>query len=511
MLIIPLHRAPTRANFPWVTLALILANLFVFAFLQAGDARVEQRALAYYAEQGLAEREFPAYREWLEAQADTAQRREMFDQASAAGVDAFAARLLQDDSRFLVELRADRVITPQDAGYAEWRAQRDEFDRMWNAAFGERWVLQLSQIDVGRMFGSMFLHGSVGHLLGNMLFLALLGLLVEGALGHRLFLMLYLLGGLGAAAFSLWWRWGESGGVLGASGAIAALMGAYCVLWGARKVRFFWWFFVVFDYVKAPALVLLPLWLGWELANLVWNGDARVAFDAHAGGIACGALLALGVRALGWERRDFLDEDEIADAAADDSAALAKAREHIGRLEVHAARALLEPLAQRRPDDLDVLVALYRCARCEAGMPRLVPAACAALGFVARTTIEVRAQKTVYDDFSRVSTAVLPLSGPQWIALLRRWPAIGAGSDAATELIRLIRAAPTDTAIAAAGLAVARDLRARDETVSAGQLLDVIASVGAASDEAAKARLLLADQPVAPAVDVPPSLSRKRR
>src|SRR5690606_22699464 len=139
--------------------------------------------------------------------------------------------------------------------------------------------------------------------------LALIGLLVEGALGHGLFLAVYLLGGMGSALLSLLWRMGETGGALGASGAIAALMGAYCVLWGRRKVRFFWWFFVVFDYVKAPALVLLPVWLGWEVLNMAFNSQANIGFDAHAGGIVCGALLALGVRRLGWERREFLDAD----------------------------------------------------------------------------------------------------------------------------------------------------------------------------------------------------------
>jgi len=170
--------------------------------------------------------------------------------------------------------------------------------------------------------------------------------------------------------FSLAWRWGDAGSALGASGAIAALMGAYCVLRGRRKVRFFWWFFVAFDYVKAPALVLLPFWLGWELVNLFLNKGAHVGFDAHAGGIVCGALLALG-----WERRAFLDEDSIADAAADDRAALAKAQQHLGRLQIPAARALLEPIAARRPDDFDVRVALYRCARYEPRTPRLDAAA----------------------------------------------------------------------------------------------------------------------------------------
>jgi membrane associated rhomboid family serine protease len=459
VLIIPLHRAPTPANFPWVTLALIVANLLVFLCLQSGDERVQERALDYYTQQHLAQWEFPAYRDWLAGHGDSAQRRALFEHFAKSGDIASAAQALQSDSAFLTDLRADALITPQVTGYADWRERRNEFDRLWNTAFTERWMIRFSEFDPRRMLGAMFLHGSIGHLLGNMLFLALLGLLVEGALGHGLFLGVYLLGGLGSAMLSVWWRWGETGTALGASGAIAALMGAYCVLWGTRKVRFFWWFFVVFDYVKAPALVLLPFWLGWELANLLWNKGAHVGFDAHAGGIVCGALLALGVRALHWERRDFLDEDAVADAAADRRAALANAREHIGRLEISAARALLEPLAQARPDDFDVRAALYRCARYEPRTPHLLEAACAVLALPTHGAVEAREQKGIYDDFLKVASKALPLSAAQTIALARRWPAIGAGVDAAKLLAALIERAPATAGLEAACLGVARYLR----------------------------------------------------
>ncbi|GAA0720893.1 rhomboid family intramembrane serine protease [Dokdonella soli] len=492
VLIIPLHRAPTLANFPWITLMLIVANVFVFLGLQSGDARVQERALDYYAQQGLAKWEFPAYRDWLAAHADAGQRRALFERfADADG--AVAIQVLQSDAAFLADLRADKLITPQAKGHADWRERRDEFDRLWNAAFTERWMIHFSDFDPRRMFGAMFLHGGIGHLLGNMLFLALLGLLVEGALGHGLFLAVYLLGGLGSAMLSLLWRWGETGSALGASGAIAALMGAYCVLWGTRKVRFFWWFFVVFDYVKAPALVLLPFWLGWELLNLFWNKGAHVGFDAHAGGIVAGALLSLGARALHWERRDFLDEDAIAEAAADGRAALVKAREHIGRLELPAARALLEPLAAARPEDFEVRVALYRCARYEPRTPRLAEAARAVLAIATHSASEVREQKALYDDYVKAAGGALPLSDERMIAMVRRWPVIGAGADAARLLATLIERAPTTAGLEAACLGVARDLRTRGEPANAKRLLEKVVAAYPQSSEAAKARLLLAD------------------
>jgi membrane associated rhomboid family serine protease len=492
VLILPLHRKPTHANFPWVTLALILANVFVFAFLQSGDDGVRERALDYYSSQGLARWEFPAYREWLEQHAEAGERRAAFDRFAEGGQADLATSIMQSDAEFLGELRADKVIGPSAEDHAQWRQRRDEFDKLWNDGFTEHWLLHFSEFDPRRMFGAMFLHAGIGHLLGNMLFLAFLGLLVEGALGHGLFLAVYLVGGLGSALLSLAWRWGEFGSALGASGAIAALMGAYCVLWGRRNVRFFWWFFVVFDYVKAPALVLLPFWFGWEVLNLLWNKEAHVGFDAHAGGILTGALLALGVRMLGWERRDFLDEDAVTDAANDDRATLAKAQDHLGRLEISAARALLEPVAARRPDDLDVLVALYRCARYEPRMPRLDAAARAVLLHPARIASEVRAQKAIFDDYAKVG-GTASLAAAQQIALVARWPAIGAGADATRVLSSIIAQAPATPGLDLACLRLARDLRARGGVPDARELLARFLAARPDSGEAENARVLLGD------------------
>jgi len=493
VLILPLHRAPTGANFPWVTLALILVNAFVFLGLQQRDEARQEQALDHYVQHGLARWEFPAYRDWL-AQHPDDRRSGLFEQmTSDEGDPRWAAAVLQSDEAFVAALHDGTVIDAGAAGIDDWREARAGFDRLWDRSFTERWKLRQSEIAPARIAGSMFLHGSIGHLLGNMLFLALLGLLVEGALGHGLFLVVYLLGGVGAAPASLAWHWGQQGSLVGASGAIASLMGAYCVLWGTRKVRFFWWFFVVFDYVKAPALVLLPVWLGWELLNLFWNKGAHVGFDAHAGGIVTGALLALGIRALGLERHGFLDEDTRADEAAEARAALIRADEHIGRLEIPAARALLEPLAERTPNDVAVAAALYRCARYERGTPRIDAAARAALALNATGARDVHLQKDVYDDYvrTRAQGAVVPPSLA--ISLASRWVAIGAGADAATLLARVIERSPSAAGLEAASLALARALRERGEKGTATDLLEGIVRAWPSSAGAEKARILLAD------------------
>ena len=171
------------------------------------------------------------------------------------------------------------------AAFARWRELRPRYERLRDEVFTLRHVLRSSEIDPWRMLSSAFLHGGAGHLIGNMIFLGALGLLVEGALGAWRFAAVYVLGALGSSAVSLWWRWGESGGGLGASGAIAALMGTFCLVYGRQPVRFFYWIGVVFDYVRAPAIWLFPAWLGWEVYNLLANGDLGIGFDAHAGGL----------------------------------------------------------------------------------------------------------------------------------------------------------------------------------------------------------------------------------
>lgn len=398
MLILPLHRPLTRAHFPYVTLGLILANVFVFFALQGRDAALDERAWAQFRDSGLAAIELPAYRDWR-----VRTRNPRADTLPPGIPPALADRLLferlQADAGFQQALHAERVVPPGDARYAAWQEARAALDAVWARQFTPRYVLRFSEIDPLRMLAAMFLHGSVGHLVGNLVFLGLLGLLVEGALGAGLFLALYLVGGLGGQLASLAWRWGEVGTALGASGAIAALMGAYCVLWGLRRVRFFWWFFVVFDYVKAPALILLPLWLGWELLNLLFNPDVPIGFDAHAGGMVSGALLAAAVRGLGWERREFLDVEARADARKRDAQQLAQALEHLSRLRLVQARGLLQALDDAAPGQWPVRQALYRCARYGQDAAALHAAARAALEAGAGDARLRRERKALFDDY----------------------------------------------------------------------------------------------------------------
>lgn len=491
MLILPLHRAPTWKRFPWATLLLIVANVVVFAFFQSGDHRVRARAIDGYIAAGLDRIEFPAYAQWLREH-DEADQAGAFDMLAQMD-KATAAAMLQSDDAFVAALDAGSIVSVDADGHDGWKRDRAAFALQWNAVFTERWMIRFDRFDPPTLVTATFLHGSVGHLIGNMVFLALIGILVEGALGGGLFLALYLLAGIGASLTTVAYHWGDVGGGLGASGAIAGLMGAYCVLWGMRRVRFFWWFFVVFDYVKAPALVLLPFWLGWELFNLAVNGGANIGFDAHAGGIVSGALLAWLVRRCGWERRDYMDEDVRKEEREADAAALAQARECIGRLELARARALIEPLLARRPGAFEPLVLLYRCARYGKEPARLHQAAIAVLRVDPLDAGETREQKQIHRDYLDAVAGNERLPANLKLVLARRWLAIGEAADALQLAAGIIWTPSTAERLARESLSLAQAARASGYANEASVLLDKVIAELPQSVEAGKARILRGD------------------
>ncbi|MBL8245009.1 MAG: rhomboid family intramembrane serine protease, partial [Rhodanobacteraceae bacterium] len=348
MLIIPLHQPLTLARFPWVTAALILINVLVYFGLQARDQRAYTSAAEFYQRTGLIELELP----WLQRHLRSQGRDDLAGMLDALGEpmrSRAAVEIQAMDSEFAERIRGAPFFEEGDERLPQWRANRAEFEAQLSLAFTPRHALLFHDPTPWRHFSSMFLHGDVMHLIGNMVFLALLGLMTEAALGPWLFLGVYVIGGFGAGLVSVLRHFGEFGSLLGASGAIAALMGACCVVWGMRKVRVFYWFFVIFDYIKVPALLLLPVWLGWELWQMWSTPDSRVAFDAHAGGIITGALATFAIRKLGWERREAMDQGSTATEELPD---LYRAtRSALGKLEFAAARELSERLVRQHPNE----------------------------------------------------------------------------------------------------------------------------------------------------------------
>lgn len=142
---------------------------------------------------------------------------------------------------------------------------------------------------------SMFMHGNWMHVLGNMWFLWLFGNNIEDRLGHIRFILLYFAGGLAATAAQWYVDPSSTVPCVGASGAVAAVMGAYIVTYPNARVRTVVVLFVLITMVDLPALVVLGFWFGMQLLegvnalNLDINGG--VAWWAHVGGFVAGCVL----------------------------------------------------------------------------------------------------------------------------------------------------------------------------------------------------------------------------
>lgn len=418
MLILPLHRPITRATFPFVTALLIALNVLVFSGWQAGDDTAIAQARQQYQDSGLGRFEVPAYQRHLERTSQRPVLQELHAVPPARQADFVAQRTFSDVA-FSDALHAGELFDDR-ATLEAWRPLRADYEAALAEVFTLRHILRSSEVDPWRMLASAFLHGDALHLVGNMLFLLALGLLVEGALGPGRYLAVYLLGALGSSAVSLLWRWGEGGGGLGASGAVAALMGVFCVVWGRQPVRFFYWFWVVFDYVRAPAILLLPAWLGWEVFNLLVNDDSGVGFDAHIGGLLSGAAMGAALVGLGQVRDGFI-RDGGAGEALDDR--WTRAQACLGRMQLPEADALLDELAKEHPGRFDVRLARYRVARNGLRRAATIERAAEVLEFEANDADAMLAQRDV---LAELDDAGIVLEPGQRRGLARRWLSRGA-------------------------------------------------------------------------------------
>ena len=141
---------------------------------------------------------------------------------------------------------------------------------------------------------SMFLHGSWMHLIGNLWFLWIFGNNVEDSMGHGRFLVFYLLTGLVAAGSHVAADPGSTLPMVGASGAISAIMGAYLVLYPRARVQTLFIIIIIIRIFPVPAWFFLLYWFMLQVASSslqAGGGGGGVAFWAHIGGFASGALL----------------------------------------------------------------------------------------------------------------------------------------------------------------------------------------------------------------------------
>lgn len=158
------------------------------------------------------------------------------------------------------------------------------------------------RLTLGAIFISMFLHGGWLHILGNMLFLFVFGRSIEDRFGHLPFLFLYLVSGVAAALVQIAVSPGSRVPTIGASGAIAGVLGAYFICYPRARITTLIPLFIIFWTVQLPAVLLLGYWFliqfvaGFQMLAIQSATAGGVARRAHIGGFACGLVLALILR-----------------------------------------------------------------------------------------------------------------------------------------------------------------------------------------------------------------------
>ena len=144
------------------------------------------------------------------------------------------------------------------------------------------------------LFTSMFMHGGFMHLAGNMLYLWIFGDNIEGALGHFRFVIFYFLCGTAAAFTQILSAPDSTIPMIGASGAVSGVLGAYLIFYPRARIRTFVFLGIFITFLRLPAVLLLGFWILGQVISAIFSnpGSPGVAWFAHLGGFFMGMLLA---------------------------------------------------------------------------------------------------------------------------------------------------------------------------------------------------------------------------
>jgi membrane associated rhomboid family serine protease len=197
-----------------------------------------------------------------------------------------------------------------------------------------------------------FLHGGWLHLIGNMWFLWLAGFVLEDNWGRIVYTVFYLIAGAAALQFFAWTNPGSMIPLVGASGAVAGLMGAFLVRFPKMKIRMLAWFFFIRFRFSAPAYCLLPLWLLTEIFyGALFGKLTPVAHWAHVGGFIFGGLVACLLRVSHLEHKINQSVEQKTSWTSDP--AIDQATDLIERNQLDEALGVLNSFTATHPDSVD--------------------------------------------------------------------------------------------------------------------------------------------------------------
>ena len=309
-----------------------------------------------------------------------------------------------------------------------------------------------------------FLHGGWMHLIGNMWFLWLAGFVLEDVWGRWLYSAFYLIAGAAALQFHAWLNPGSTIATLGASGAVAALMGAFLVRFPKMKIEMAWiWWISILRLLRtgnpfrmfrfsAAAYWLLPLWLGVEiLYGSVFGSMSGVAHWAHVGGFIFGAVAAVGIRYSGIEHKaNKAIEEEL---AWTNDAELEQASAMMEQGQLADAQTVLTSYLTANPNSLDALALLRQICSRQSDTSGYLDATEKVCSLHLKAH-EVELAFEDYADFVDNGGTKMPV--PTWLELCKGAEELQEFDRALAEYIALAKAYPTERQSLTAQLSAAR-------------------------------------------------------
>jgi membrane associated rhomboid family serine protease len=284
-----------------------------------------------------------------------------------------------DQRKPYLALIQDQARAPDDPD--ELAAQQAQLDELTHEAIASggaipaehpyrRWGFTPAAPGPVTLVTHMFMHAGWLHLLSNLFLFFLAGPALEDRWGRPLFGAFFVASGIASGLFFALMARDAGLPLVGASGAIAGVLGAFLVRFLRTRIRFAYFFLVGFRVLRgtfeAPAWAMLPLWFGNELL-FAWLTDAMgssdgVAYWAHVGGFLFGAGAALVVRSARLEERFIHPAIEAKVTLARGNPVVEEAARSRAAGDVEGAFAVLEAESRQRPDDPDVAVAFWDAA-----------------------------------------------------------------------------------------------------------------------------------------------------
>ncbi len=326
----------------------------------------------------------------------------------------------------------------------------------------------------------MFIHFGWLHLLGNLLFFYMCGPLLEDTWGRKLFIGFYLVGGLVAASAHYVIDRHSTIAMGGASGAIAACMGAFAVRFATRKVSMGYFLFAGIRIFRGiwlwPAWLCGFLWFGTEVLTAVLTGGkaSGVAVMAHVGGFAFGATVAFGMKAIGLEK-SFIPsaEQETGPLTVSLLKEVEEARAQVQAGDRGAARAKYEAALTKFPDDADAAMGLVALDFADGQRPAALARLEKVVGRLLRSKEETRAIAALWEVWATLN--VDELKPPLAYALGRASEDVEQGKGLSEALFT--RGAASGGLMGAKSLLRAAELQLEHgDTLSAGKNLDQLLS-----------------------------------